>query len=92
MSKTLKSNFSFGLSHGSVRTYGSDWAEPFDQSKAATETKLNLNFCRANLRSGLKPKFSAQISVWSQSLVSATDSIKKRSHPVCIVTVKPHKI
>jgi len=47
MSEKVKSNFSFGLIHGSVRTFGSASAEPFVSAQssdcAAAETKLNLN-------------------------------------------------
>jgi len=47
MSQKVKFNFSFGLSHGSVGTFGSAGAEPFGsvQSSDSTmaKTKLNLN-------------------------------------------------
>jgi len=36
MSQKVKSNYLFGLSHGSVRTFGSALAEPLAQSKVRT--------------------------------------------------------
>jgi len=119
MSQKVKSNFSFGLSHGLVRSFGSAWAEPLAQSKVQTEPRLRpnliwtyrlsplgltwqrwlnpleLNFGWAenyltfwlrpntNLRSGLKPELSSQISVWSQPKGSDMDLAKKWSHPLC---------
>jgi len=40
------------------------------------------------MRSGLKPKLSGQITVWSQSLVSTTVWSKKWSHPLSLASVK----
>jgi len=47
MSQKVKSNCSFGLSHGSVQTFGLVRLEPFglvqDLDSAMAKTKLNLN-------------------------------------------------
>jgi len=43
MSQKVKSDILFGLSHGSVRTFCSTWAELLAQSKVRTESRLKPN-------------------------------------------------
>jgi len=50
MSQKGKSNFSFGLSHGSVQTFGSAWAEHLAQSKVWTKPWLRPELIRTFTR------------------------------------------